>query len=254
MKAKKGLQMTDILKRKYDTLEVDNVEIHELAHLTPTMTESNFKSLKLSINDHGQELPIVMYKGKCIDGRHRIRALRELGIKHVYYINEDSHLSIADLRIKILGVYENRRHETPTQRAIIAYREYNLTKASGDKTGQGSVAETYGTTVKQIGRAKRLHELAGNDIIEMLFNGNKINIGTVQIPNNTDSLDSLIKYFSKRTEMIIEQSEQTGISEDYTDEELLMLDDTINKLQSEYSVRMLRKLNKKIFAVVGDHE
>lgn len=246
--------MTDILKNKYELAEVDNIEIHELAHLTPTMTEVNFKSLKLSINEHGQEVPIVMFKGKCIDGRHRIKALRELGIKHVYYVNEDSRLSTEDLRMKILDVYENRRHQTPTQRAIMAYREYNRTKINGDKTPQATISETCGTTVKQLSRAQRLHQLAGDDIIEMLFNGNKINIGTVQAPNNTDSLDSLIKYFSKRTELIIEQSEQTNINEDYTDEELSTINDTVNKLQYEYSVRMLKLMNKKLFHIVNDIE
>ena len=30
-------------------LKVDEIEIHELAHLTPTMTEARFKALKQSL-------------------------------------------------------------------------------------------------------------------------------------------------------------------------------------------------------------
>lgn len=230
------------MKNNVKTMQVDQVEIHELAHLTPTMTKEDFLRLKLSIKEHGQENPIILYRGKCIDGRHRVKALRELGIEFVTYESENSQLSIDDVRDKILHVYENRRHETPTQKAIMAWREYQRLRELGEKVGQGEVADWMGTTIKQLGRAKQLEEVAGKDIVELLFQGNKINIGTEAHPNNTDSLDSLINYFKKHREMIVIQTKSTNISEDYTDEEMLTLNDALNKLQSEYSHRMLSRL------------
>lgn len=226
----------------YNKMSLTEVEIHELANLTPSMTEAEFKGLKLSIYENGQQMPIKMYRGKCIDGRHRVKALRELGATEVLYENENSQLSLEDIRTKILTVYERRRHQTPTQKAILAYREYQRVRESGDKIGQGAIAESLGTTVKQLGRAKQLEEVAGKDIVELLFQGNKINIGTEAHPNNTDSLDSLINYFKKHREMIVIQTKSTNISEDYTDEEMLTLNDALNKLQSEYSHRMLSRL------------
>lgn len=230
------------MKNNVRTMQVDQVEIHELAHLTPTMTKEDFTRLKLSIKEHGQENPIMLYRGKCIDGRHRVKALRELGIELVTYESENSQLSIDDVRDKILHVYENRRHETPTQKAIMAWREYQRLRELGEKIGQGEVADWMGTTIKQLGRAKQLDEVAGRDIVELLFQGNRINIGTEAHPNNTDSLSSLINYFKKHREMIVIQTKSTNISEDYTDEEMLTLNDALNKLQSEYSHRMLSRL------------
>ena len=230
------------MKNNVRTMQVDQVEIHELAHLTPTMTKEDFTRLKLSIKEHGQENPIMLYRGKCIDGRHRVKALRELGIELVTYESENSQLSIDDVRDKILHVYENRRHETPTQKAIMAWREYQRLRELGEKIGQGEVADWMGTTIKQLGRAKQLEEVAGKDIMELLFQGNRINIGTEAHPNNTDSLSSLINYFKKHREMIVIQTKSTNISEDYTDEEMLTLNDALNKLQSEYSHRMLSRL------------
>lgn len=227
----------------YHKMSLSEVEIHELANLTPSMTEAEFKGLKLSIHENGQQMPIKMYRGKCIDGRHRVKALRELGIADVFYENENSQLSLDDIRTKILTVYERRRHQTPTQKAIMAYREYQRVRESGDKVGQGTIAESLGTTIKQLGRAKQLEEVAGKDIVELLFQGNKINIGTDAHPNNTDSLDSLINYFKKHREMIVIQTKSTNISEDYTDEEMATLNEALNKLQSEYSHRMLSRLN-----------
>lgn len=226
----------------YHKMSLTEVEIHDLANLTPSMTEAEFKGLKLSIHENGQQMPIKMYRGKCIDGRHRVKALRELGVTEVLYENENSQLSLEDIRTKILTVYERRRHQTPTQKAILAYREYQRVRESGDKIGQGAVAESLGTTIKQLGRAKQLDEVAGKDIVELLFQGNRINIGTEAHPNNTDSLDSLINYFKKHREMIVIQTKSTNISEDYTDEEMLALNDALNKLQSEYSHRMLSRL------------
>ena len=43
---------------KYDKIKTEEIEIHELANLTPTMTEVEFKSLKQSIHENGQQMPI----------------------------------------------------------------------------------------------------------------------------------------------------------------------------------------------------
>lgn len=223
-------------------LKVDDIEIHELAHLTPVMTEARYKALKQSLKELGQKLPIIMYRGKCIDGRHRVKAFKELGIETIQAKNENSQMSIEDVKEVILNGYEQRRHQTPTQSAIMAYREWLAIKASGEKVSQGVLAEKHGVGLKQVGRVKQLDELAGKQIIELLFQGNKINIGTEVNPNNTDSLYSLINYFSKHREMIVAQTESTKISEDFTDEEMDSLNKTLNKLQSEYSYRMLGRL------------
>lgn len=232
-------------------LKVDEIEIHELAHLTPVMTDGRFKALKHSIEELGQKLPIVMYRGKCIDGRHRVRAFRELGLDEITAINENSQMSIEEIRETILNGYEQRRHQTPTQSAIMAYREWEACRVSGEKGSQGSIAEKYGIGLKQIGRAKQLYSLAGSNIMELLFQGNKINIGTEHLPNNTDSLYSLINYFNKHRELIISQTESTNISDDFTDEENFSLTNTLNNLKSEYSGRMLSRLNMMIYNEVN---
>lgn len=234
------------------TLKVDQIEIHELAHLTPTMTAGRYTALKQSIKELGQKLPIIMYRGKCIDGRHRIKAFKELGLTDIKATNENSQMSLEDIKEIILNGYEQRRHQTPTQTAIMAYREWIGYKESGDKISQGAVADKYGIGLKQLGRAKQLEEVAGKEIMELLFQGNKINIGSEIRPNNTDSLSSLINYFKKHRESIVKQTYDTKISEDYTDDEIDSLNNTLNKLQSEYSHRMLNRLNFMIGSVTNE--
>ena len=147
-------------------INVDEVEIHELAHLTPTMTDARFKALKSSIAELGQKLPIIMYRGKCIDGRHRVKAFRELGLTDIDAINENSQMSIDDIKEVILNGYEQRRHQTPTQSAIMAYREWESYRRAGEKVNQGAIADKYGVSLKLLSRAKQLHTLTGDKIIE----------------------------------------------------------------------------------------
>lgn len=236
------------------TVNINELEIHELAKLTPTMTKVQYEALKASILEHGQQVPVVVYRGKIIDGRHRCKAIRELGMTDIKTVSEDSRLSLQDVRTKILDVYENRRHQTPTQKAIMAYRVYSQSKADGEKVGQGSVAESCGTTVKQLGRAKQLHTLAGDEVLELLFQGSKLNTGTVSQPNNTDSLSTLILYFKNRTKSIIDNTNETTINEDFTDEEIELCNSTLRELTSVHSVRMLKRLNGMLHYHILDIE
>jgi len=230
-----------------------DLEIHELVSLTPRYTNLEFNSLRDSIRDNGQQVPIVTYRGKVIDGRHRVKALRELGATHINAVSEDSTLSIDDIENKILNVYENRRHQTPTQKAIIAYRQWLKSQQLDTQLNQGDVAETFGTTRLMLSRAKSFHDLAGDDLLEHLFQGNKINIGTKGKPRNTDSLITLITYFRSRKEEIlsISQGSKTS-SDDITDEERTMLGEEIERLEMLFGTRLLKQFSSILHARMQD--
>jgi ParB-like chromosome segregation protein Spo0J len=55
-------------------------EIHPFALRMPEMSDTDFNLLKESIQRDGLLNPIVLFKGKILDGRHRYRACRELQI------------------------------------------------------------------------------------------------------------------------------------------------------------------------------
>src|SRR5215470_4823119 len=48
---------------------------HPIAELVPSMTPDQYGALVYDIREHGLRTPIVMYEGKVLDGRHRLRAL-----------------------------------------------------------------------------------------------------------------------------------------------------------------------------------
>ena len=239
-------------KTKKQYLKTSEVEIHELANISPIYTKPQFNALKASIEEFGQRIPIVMYRGRCIDGRHRLKALNELGVDKVHYTNEDSKKSIEDLKKEILGVYENRRHQSPTQKAILAYKAYAEGKANGEKISQGAVADEFGTTRLMLSRAKSLHTLAGDEILEFLFNGNTINTGTSFQPNNTDSLATLITFYKNRNKNLLDASKDTKVSDDLTEDEINMANTALNELSAIYSGRVLKRVNSMLYYKLKD--
>lgn len=57
------------------------MESHPLADLIPPMTDGEYQNLKENIAENGQLDPIMLFEGKVLDGRHRLRACEELGIQ-----------------------------------------------------------------------------------------------------------------------------------------------------------------------------
>jgi hypothetical protein len=232
---------------EYKKIKVENIEVHELANITPVMTDIAFESLKTSIKANGQQVPIVMWKGKCVDGRHRIKALRSLGIEEVSYIEEDENKTEEDIRVLVLDVLENRRHQTTTQKAILGYREYTKAKKEGVKLSMGAAASKVSSTRLQVSRVRDLFELSGTKFIDILFDGGSINIGTTAQPKNTDNLLSIITFLKARITDIAESSTPSAASEDFTDAELDTINLTIENLEHTFSNRLLKKLSSVLY-------
>ena len=226
---------------------VSELDIHELALLTPKMTNEQYNALKASIQKNGQLEPIRIYRGKVVDGRHRVKVFKELNIETIKAIHENPNQSIDDIREKIINGWEQRRHQTPTQKAIMAYREYIELKNNGIKISQGSIAEQFGTTRLMLSRAKTLSEMVSKDIMDILFNGGKIDIGDGYKPMLTDSLLTLINYFKKRDEEIVIKTKNNNKSNNFTDDEIALINEKFNELTSLFGSEMLKKLNSMLY-------
>ena len=229
--------------KKYQKLfykDVNSIEIHELAKLTPLMTEEDFNALKNSIKELGQLEPVVFWQGKLIDGRHRLKALKLLGIEKIMYTNLDPHLKYEDVRNLVIKGYEMRRHLTPTQKAIRAYNEYIRLKNNGEKISMSSVAEDFGSSRAMINRAKKLYEYAPDNIIQALLNGEKVQLGS---KGKTDSLYSIINYFKTLSEEILKDS-RTNEEIDITDDEKEYVNSVLADFECNFDINVLKYLAK----------
>ena len=93
-------------------------EEHEITGIFPPMREKEFEALVADIQEHGQFEPIWTYQGKVIDGRHRLRACKQLGMtpRTQEWDGEGSLLEF------VIALNLHRRQLKETQRAMIAAR------------------------------------------------------------------------------------------------------------------------------------
>lgn len=229
--------------------EVENIErlsIHEYAYLTPNMIDDQFNALVLDIKDNGQLEPVKVCRGKIYDGRHRMKALSLLGNKTIK-IDIDDTLSEEDIKSQVRSL-ENRRHQTPTQLAIMAYKEYMLlSKDKETKENQGVVASRFGISRSNLAEVKSLAERAP-DIVDFLFNGQKFNIGTVNNPsftNNVRAINAFIR--EERTSRISEPKEF-----ELTMEENEYVNNIANDMLLKYGKDTVLDIAKRLYFVCSN--
>lgn len=90
--------------------------IHPAARLVPEMERADYLSLVADIRNHGQREAIWVYEGQILDGRHRYRACRELGIQP----KTREWTGTGSLIEFVVSVNVNRRHLTHNQRTVLA--------------------------------------------------------------------------------------------------------------------------------------
>jgi len=114
---------------------------YPLADLVPTMTGGEqLYDLVEDIKKHGLRHPIILYKGKILDGRHRYEACLTAGVKP-RTVDGDKYFGIEDDAAAVAYVISaniHRRHLTAEQkRELIA----KLIKASPEKSDRTIAGE-----------------------------------------------------------------------------------------------------------------
>jgi len=97
---------------------VTEIKIHPACDLFPPMSEEDYQELKADIAANGVQESVTFWRGQLIDGRHRVRAMQELGINVGYHSSEI--YESADPFAFAISVNLKRRHLTTSQRAMIA--------------------------------------------------------------------------------------------------------------------------------------
>lgn len=97
------------------------LEVHTIAKIFPSMSDSEFQHLKEDIAAHGQREAVWLYEGKILDGRHRARACEELDrpLRTVEYDGFDPTSFVVSLNL-------HRRHLSESQRGMVAAKLSNL--------------------------------------------------------------------------------------------------------------------------------
>lgn len=188
------------MKFKTTTQEIKSISpadltLHTEALATPRMSEVAYEALKKDIEIKGQLDPVITYRGKIIDGRHRWLILQELEIDAINYTALPNNTTLTEIK-SLVQSKETRRHETASQLAIRAYRLYK--EPNSLHSSMAEAADSVGSNRKRVGDVKKIVEMYGrSDIIQLLFDGEQFNTGTAHIPFWTDSLPTIIRWLSE---------------------------------------------------------
>jgi hypothetical protein len=154
------------------TLSADalaRLESHPLAEMLPPMLPHAFEQLRRDIETNGQRTAIVLHAGKILDGRHRVRALVNLGRPGlVADFPRDQ-----DARSYVLSANVQRRHLSTAQSAMVAARlvttRQGAHQADGEVT-QLAAAEMLSVSIRYVRDAQWLIE-HDEALADEVFNG-----------------------------------------------------------------------------------
>lgn len=231
-------------------LDITTLSIHDEALSTPRMLEVQYEALKADIDQNGQLDPVVIYRGKIVDGRHRFLILNELNIKTITCFKMPNNSTLSDIK-KLVRSKETRRHETATQLAISALR--HITK-SNEKITQAEASKMFGVGAKAIGFAKKiLVDYKREDLLDILFDGGKINIGTSYNPFMSDSLKTIVNWLDDNKATSVENKIGITARTELTEDENIIVNQFVRSVQKE-SKFVLDEIANRIYSLVKGEE
>lgn len=132
------------------------MQLHALCSIFPKLDESSFLALKEDIEYNGLRNPIIVKKGKILDGQNRFRACTELGIKPVF-----EEYKRDDLVEFVLAQNLHRRHLTAGQSATIVAlaQDWSIAHQKG-AAKKDAVSETVAVRSDKSGASERTQRTA----------------------------------------------------------------------------------------------
>ena len=152
------------------------LEYHPFAEVFPEMTQSEFETLRDDIKKNELHEKVILYKGKIADGRHRYKALREIGWDNDPEYFEEFTGTEDQLFGLVMSANMRRRHLDTSQRAMIAARFANLEwgQKKGDIENSISLEDAallFNVKKDSIRFAKIVQASTHEDIKAKVFNG-----------------------------------------------------------------------------------
>jgi DNA modification methylase len=152
------------------------LEYHPFATAFPEMPQTEFESLRDDIEKNGLHDNVILFKGKIADGRHRYKALQELGWDNATEHFEEFTGTEDQLFELVMSANMRRRHLDTSQRAMIAAKFANLEWGQKKADAENSVSladakKLFNVSEDSIRFAKIVQASAYEDIKAKVFNG-----------------------------------------------------------------------------------
>ncbi|SDP92377.1 N6-adenosine-specific RNA methylase IME4 [Phyllobacterium sp. YR620] len=149
------------------------MDAHPLAELFPMIGDTDLQQLADDIAVRGQEEPIVLYEGRVLDGRNRLRACVLAGVEPL-----TMEYGGTDPLGFVLSHNLHRRHLSESQRAIVAANIVDWTngtnqyaEGSANLQTQKKAAERLSISERAIAAAKRVRDRGVEELSTAIRDG-----------------------------------------------------------------------------------
>jgi hypothetical protein len=149
-------------------------KIHPFAMKFPEMCGGEYAALKADIRQNGQKVPIIKQDDLILDGRHRLRACRELDLEPLIAEWDGDGAPIAF----IASMNLHRRHLTESQRAKIAVEMHKTGKSAATQTADESSQKPI--TLAEAAEIMHVGERTVRDAKFVLEHGTPLEIDAVE--------------------------------------------------------------------------
>ena len=105
---------------------------HDYANLFPMLDATGQDALRADVQLYGVREPVILFEGRILDGRNRYMAARDLSLD---FPVADFDGTDAEALAYVLSTNLHRRHLTESQRAAVAAKLANMTKADAGRMG-----------------------------------------------------------------------------------------------------------------------
>lgn len=159
-----------------------DLEIHPAANLFPMMNATEFKQLLADIKEHGVQTTLkllgeTLETAVLIDGRNRLKAMKQLNIDPMDYADLIHPDDLPDPVGYVLSLNLHRRHLDESQRAMVANKVAKLKHGQRSDTAiavsasQQEAASTLNVSVDSVQRARKVAENGVPDLAEAVERG-----------------------------------------------------------------------------------
>ncbi len=152
---------------------VPQLTAHSAADLFPAMAPADFDALVADIREHGQLEPIVIHEGMILDGRHRYRACRQIGLELITTEWNGTGTPEAFAISKNL----HRRQLDASQRAMVAAAFAKL-KRGGDHSANlrngltaAALSKMFNVSTRSIETARVVRAKGAPELVEAVQRG-----------------------------------------------------------------------------------
>jgi ParB-like chromosome segregation protein Spo0J len=137
--------------------QVVEYQIHPAAALFPMLPDEDLDALAADIAEHGQRIPIALWRGEIIDGRNRLEACRRAGIEP--WVEAADLADDAEAVGFVISSNLKRRHLDESQRAMIGAKLATLSDGvRADRQGASieapsAISQSQAADLLNVGRA-----------------------------------------------------------------------------------------------------